>query len=314
MSTDVESTHAEAIADRPKSTLAEKVNRMQWGFVLRGILAIIIGVPVLTIIALTPMIAQPVYNFLLFHPMKYPLGRYVNTAVHGIKPNDVYFESTSGSKLHGFIYKVPGAKRIVLISHGNGGNMSLRAHLAFMFLREGTSVFAYDYAGYGRSEGEPSMEGICEDARSAYNYLVSEEHWAPKSIILFGESLGTVVTGYLASTVDSAGVILECPLYSLRRIGGDLFYYPNIYPEWAWTQGGRQLDNSIALPKVHAPLLIIAGTADKLTPINYADELFELASSPKQIIRIKGAGHGDRAMMIAPEYSRGLHHFLHDPT
>jgi hypothetical protein len=181
-----------------------------------------------------------------------------------------------------------------------------------MLLSTGNSVLAYDYEGYGRSEGEPSLEGVCQDGAAAYQYLIAHEHYAPKQIILFGESLGTLVTGNLAGSVNCAGVILECPLYSVHRVGCDVISYLDNYPDWAWTAAARQLDNSVALKKSHAPLLLIAGTADQITPVTYADDLFALAPLPKHLVRIDGAGHGDRVMRTSPDYSRGLQKFLAD--
>lgn len=299
-------------ADKPPSTFAEKLAAMKWGFILRWIAIITIATPFVVAIGLAPIVNQPLYNWLLFHPHKYHAGDYANPSVTGTTPIDVYFTSGSGVKLHGFLYKLPGAKRVFLVSHGNGSNLYARRPVVAFLLRTGSSVFIYDYAGYGRSEGNPSLEEFSQDASAAYQYLLTQEHYTPKRIILFGESIGTAVTGYLAGSVDCAGVILECPLYSIRRVGCDLISYLDKYPDWAWTAGERQFDNSVALKKSHAPLLLIAGTADHMTPIKYADELFALAPSPKRIIRIDGAGHGDRVMMLSPDYARGLRQFLDD--
>jgi fermentation-respiration switch protein FrsA (DUF1100 family) len=299
--------------DKPLSTkLPRKLAAIKWRFVFRGVLAFVVATPFLIAIALSPIVDQPLYNRIIFHPKKFLADDYAELPVDGITPAEVYFKSASGVKLHGLLYKLPGAQRIILLSHGNGGNIGHRKHLVSRFLRTGNSLFEYDYAGFGRSEGEPSLEGISEDAFAAYQYLLTQEHYEPKQIILFGESLGTLVTGYLAGSVKCAGVILECPLYSIRRKGCEWFPFLVRYPDWAWTAGARQLDNSVALKKSHAPLLIIAGTADQMTPIQYADELYALAPSPKFLVRIEGGGHGDRVMMTSPEYKLGLQHFLDD--
>ena len=298
----------------PITSYTDRLNRkpapMQWGFMIRLLLAISLVVPLVVVIGLAPVVGQPLYNSMLFYPEKYQAGDYANPALNGIKSIDVQFKSASGAALQGFLYQLPNAKRVFLLSHGNHGDIRDMRRLTGMLLSTGNSVFVYDYEGYGRSEGEPSLEGVCKDGAAAYQYLIRRQHYAPKQIILFGESLGTLVTGNLAGSVICGGVVLECPLYSVHRIGCDVVSYLENYPDWAWTDAARQLDNSVALKRSHAPLLIIAGTKDETTPIKYADDLFAIAPSPKHEIRIAGAGHGDQVMRNSPDYARGLQQFL----
>ncbi len=292
------------------SAIVQKLKAIKWWFVLKGVLVISLLIPVLIIIALAPVIGQPLYNKILFHPMKYPLGRYQQSQeAFGVVPTDVYFRSESGTKLHGFMYKLPQAQKIFLINHGNAGNISHRANVADVLLRSGCSVFDYDYAGYGRSEGQPSIEGICQDAHAAYKYLIAQ-NYKPNQIILFGESLGTLVTGELARSQASAGIVLQNPLLSLRRQGCAMFPILKVYPDWTWIVSGINFDNATALQKEHPPVLLIAGVEDKLISIEQADALFAVTSEPKTYVRIDGAGHGDPTMMTSQKYRQGLDQFV----
>jgi fermentation-respiration switch protein FrsA (DUF1100 family) len=245
---------------------------------------------------------------LIFHPYKFPDGDYTNPVVAGVKASDVYFKTSNGNLLHAWFFKVPNERHVVLFSHGNGANWSVRRSLVAKFIKNHQSVFAYDYQGFGRSEGEPSIDGIVDDAYAAYNYLLNDLHYQPKQIILLGESLGTAVTGVISPTVESAGIILECPLYSLKRKGQELLPFIKAYPDWTWPHGG--LDCSQSFAHHHAPLLLISGTADRMTPVSHADDLFAASSEPKTHIRINGAGHGDKVMARAPEFDKGLRDFL----
>lgn len=251
---------------------------------------------------------QPIYRLLLFHAVKYPIGIYKRSAVAGIQPVDAFFKSPDGKTLHGWFFKIQDAKQVVLLSHGNGGNITDRRALAFKLMQNHRSVFLYDYEGFGRSEGEPSMEALLENGEAAYKYLISNLHYTPDQIVLFGESLGTIVTAWLSTRQPSAGVILECPLYSLKRKAQEMLPYLKLYPEWSWPAGG--LDISHDFTGTHAPLLIIAGTADSITPVTYADEIIALSTVPKNYVRIDDAGHGDPAMMRSREFDDGLRTFL----
>lgn len=289
--------------------IAEKLKTIKWRFVFKGALIIMLSIPSAIAITLAPIVGRPLYNKIIFHPSKYPIGSDWSQKACGITPEDAYFPSDNGNKLHGLMYKLPDAKKIALISHGNAGNALQRALLAEMPLSNNCSVFAYDYSGYGRSEGEPSIEGLVQDAEGAYKYLLTQ-NYKPEQIIFYGESIGTLVSGELSRRHDSAAVILECPLYSLRKKAHSILPFLQYYPEWLWFAPGYYLDNSTAFCKPHAPLLLIAGTADHLTPIEQANLLFETASQPKEIIRVIGAGHGDMVMMTSPLYKAGLSAFM----
>src|SRR5581483_7246764 len=101
---------------------------------------------------------------------------------------DVYFDSEDGVQLNGWFF--PGnTSLVVLLCHGNGGNISHRLEMADALLTTGVSVFLFDYRGYGRSRGHPSEEGTYRDGIAAYQWL-RQRGFDGKHILLFGESLG----------------------------------------------------------------------------------------------------------------------------
>ena len=279
----------------------EKFNRRR--FFLR-LTIILVAIRVVSYVLLAPVLAEGLYTRLLFFPLKFPGGYYSEVKIDGIVPLDVYFHSESGNQLHGWLFAKPGAKRVVMLSHGNAYNMTMRGHIIERFLKESNDVFIYDYSGYGRSEGEPTIAGFYKDAQSAYKFLVEKGKYSPRQIILFGESLGTLVSAKLASTVACAGVILECPLYSLRRVACEHYGFLSDYPDWAWPESCKQLDTAAALSKPHPPLVMAVGTCDGITSISQSDALNLAVIEPKSYVRIDGAWHGDNVMHTSPAYQQ----------
>jgi len=259
---------------------------------------------------LSPLVGQPLYDYMLFYPLKYPEGFYDDVRANEIDPTDCYFKSDNGNKLHGLMYKLPGASKIMLFSHGNCGNASHKAYLVDRLLKAGTSVLCYDYSGYGRSEGHPSLRGIYQDGHGAYKYLLNQEEYKPEQIIFFGESLGTLVSGKLAAENACAGAILECPLYSVQRVGCDTLQFLKWYPDWAWSENCKAYNNALSLRKKHPPVLMVAGTEDIITRIEQSDELFRAMAEPKRYVRVDGAYHGCNVMQTSPEYKRAVQEFL----
>ena len=85
---------------------------------------------------------------------------------------NVSFKSPDGLKLHGWFF--PGSTRArlaFLIFHGNGGNICHRLAFYDAWLELGVSLFAFDYRGYGQSEGTPSENGTYLDGHAAYGWL-----------------------------------------------------------------------------------------------------------------------------------------------
>lgn len=106
----------------------------------------------------------------------------------------VTFRSADSTRLTAWI--VPGVNAApdapwVLISHGNYGNIAYGGRPQFYawFRDLGVNLFAYDYRGFGASDGTPSEAGVYADANAAYRYLTDSLHVPPSRIILFGHSL-----------------------------------------------------------------------------------------------------------------------------
>ena len=76
---------------------------------------------------------------------------------------------------------------------------------------------AYDYPGYGLSTGTPSEESCYESIDTVYQYLLNELGRSPERILIWGRSLGTGPSCYLASQQKVGGIILETPFTSALR-------------------------------------------------------------------------------------------------
>src|SRR5215813_8849549 len=97
----------------------------------------------------------------------------------------------------------------VLFSHGNAEDIGDDESLLERIRAAGFAVFAYDYQGYGTSEGRPSERHAYEDELAAYNFLLQSMHVPGSRIIALGRSVGSGPACDLASRHPVAGLILE---------------------------------------------------------------------------------------------------------
>ena len=146
----------------------------------------------------------------------------------------------------------------------------------------------FDYRGYGRSEGVPTIKGALLDIRAARLYLAELTKIAPEEIVLWGRSLGGALAIDVAASDGTRGLIVESTFSSLRDVA--LIHYPRAVVDWFI---GDELNSVESIREFHGPLLQSHGTADRLVPLSLARRMFEAANEPKEFIAVPGGDHND---------------------
>ncbi len=130
----------------------------------------------------------PLERSLVFPAAPYPEG---DSQPAGLAFENAWFEATDGARLHGWYLPHERPRAVALFLHGNAGNITGRAPvLAALHDRHSMAVMAFDYRGYGRSEGKPHQQGVLRDARAARAWLARRTGVAELDIVLIGRSLG----------------------------------------------------------------------------------------------------------------------------
>jgi len=208
-------------------------------------------------------------------------------------------------------WAIPAASRAsdapwVLISHGNYGNIGYGGRPQFYawFRDLGVNLFAYDYRGYGESEGVPSEDGVYADAEAAYHYLTDSLSVPASRIILFGHSLGTGVTIELAKRVPAAGMIVEDAYTSVPDRGQEVF--PLLPIKLIARSRFASIDKvgSLRMPK-----LFMHARNDATIPIAHGRRVFAAAAEPKEWVELD-AGHGDAYSVERTRYYGSIGSFI----
>lgn len=253
-----------------------------------------------------PLVAMQFYTNCIFHPLV--LGDFSNSKIDGITGQNIFFKSSDGTRLHGWYFFQPKARKTVLISHGNAGNLTHRRDLVNLLLATGASVFIYDYRGFGLSKGSPGVNESCNDGIAAFDYLNKSLKTPASSIVLYGESLGTGISAQIASKRTVSGVILQSAFRSLPQIAREKMPLFAIYPDAIFPV--NTLDTLQFVRGEHPPLLIIHGKDDALISDKNAEELFKEASGSNKTLAIcPQAGHNDVYAKLTEEAVSALHKF-----
>lgn len=205
----------------------------------------------------------------------------------GVGKKDVYIPTVDGGRMHGWFFCRQGAPRVVLLSHGNSGNLDNIKWLIENLLLSGVSVLAYDYRGYGNSLGRATVESVADDGLCAYDFLCGELGYESSSVILYGQSIGCAVTCHIMNNRQCSGVILQSGFSSLRGVVAQRFPLLSLS---RWVPDA--LDNaSILSTNDHPPLLLMHGTRDHVVPVANSHHMYEKAKGAKQLVLFPGAGH-----------------------
>jgi fermentation-respiration switch protein FrsA (DUF1100 family) len=238
-------------------------------------------------------------NSLLYPAPKYPEGDW--QAAY-LPHEDVFFESADGTKLHGWLVEHPQPRAVLLYLHGNGDCVGyLGPYLQQLRDNHQITIFAFDYRGYGRSEGAPGEQGILEDGHAAQMWLAERLNLKPADIVLMGRSLGGGVAVDLAANNGARGLILQSTFTSLPDAAACL------YP-WApvrWLMKNRY-DSLSKIGRYLGSVLMSHGADDDLVPCDLGRKLFDAVPGSKRFIELSG-GHNDEE---SPEYYEALDEFL----
>ncbi len=222
----------------------------------------------------------------------------------GLVYEEVFFETVDRIKLHGWFVPAQQARDIILICHGNAGNISNRLETIGIFNRLGLSSFIFDYRGYGRSEGKPDEEGTYADAEAAIQWVMGKQNVSYEDIIIFGRSLGGAVAAWLAREHTPKSLILESAFTSIADMGAKL--YPWLPVRMLSRYSYSTIDY---IRDVNCPILIIHSPDDELVPFSQGKKLFEAANEPKEFLEITGE-HNDGFLLSGNVYYDGLDSYI----
>ncbi len=210
----------------------------------------------------------------------------------------VSFTTADGVELHGWF--VPAtqspARATLLVFNGNAGNRAYRAVLAHAFRPHGVAMLVFDYRGFADSGGSPHERGLALDARAARRALLSRADVDAARLVYFGESLGAAVAVELAAEHPPAALVLRSPFTSMADVGA--YHYPMLPVRLLLRDRFAVLDR---IAQVRASLLVIAGDADRIVPIEQSRRVHDAARSPKTFAVIEGADHNDEALTAGPQ-------------
>lgn len=244
-------------------------------------------------------------------------------AAIGPPPSDlpiepVAFESASGSRLSGWFMAGEPHVGAVLLLHGVRANRLEMLGRARFLHRHGFSVLLFDFQAHGESPGRNIAFGHLEslDARAAFGYL--RQRTPGERIGVVGLPLGGAAAIVSEPPLDADAMVLEAVYSSFSkavenrltmRLGTFGRY---LEPMLTWQVNPRLgFDPAVLQPaqritRLHVPMLLIAGDADKHASLDEMKLLHARANDPKELWVIAGPGMSISIAMHSSNTSGGF--------
>lgn len=196
------------------------------------------------------------------------------------------------SYIAALLYKLPDSEitpttKTILYSHGNATDIGAMSSLQAIIAKHcKVNVLVYDYSGYGESGGVPMEKNTYRDIKLIYEWTVKNVTGHESNVILYGQSVGSGPSCYLASKRENVGgLILHSPFTSGMRVltPSRALACLDIFP------------NIDRIKKVACPVFLIHGKKDVEVPIEHGMALW--ANVPEDCRRdpwwVEGRGHND---------------------
>ena len=225
---------------------------------------------------------------------------YPSAPSYGSSEVDFYVTTKSGLKIACFCKKQNKAnKNVIIYSHGNGEDLGMINENLVDLTKTGCTVISYDYPGYGLSEGTPSESSCYEAIQAVFDYTNQDMKIKPESIILWGRSLGTGPSCYLASQNKLRGLILETPFLSAFRTITEITIIP-------WDR----FRNIEIVNSINCPSLVIHGELDEVVPFRQGRRIYRELPEPKTFLEIKDGLHNNLKGIGGQFYEKSINKFF----
>lgn len=129
----------------------------------------------------------------------------------------------SEGSIHVRVWEHPGARRVVVISHGYGEHIERYDHVARALRSRGAVVYGPDHLGHGLSAGErvliADVEHVVDDLLQVIERARADHPGLP--VILLGHSMGGLIATRLAQRAPRpplAGLVLSGPAIGLGAV------------------------------------------------------------------------------------------------
>lgn len=182
-------------------------------------------------------------------------------------------------------YQAPRAGMPLIVYYkGNSGSFTTEHERYEQFVADGYGFVAFDYRGFPASPGSISQQGILDDATTVFDWAAAKGF----PMVIWGRSLGSGPSTYVASERDAEALLLETPFLSAVTLARERYPFMPVSLVMA-----DQFPVNEWVLNVDEPVLVAHGTGDTTIDVSNGERVYALVPSKDELWIEPGAGHGD---------------------
>jgi len=196
----------------------------------------------------------------------------------------VSIPTADGSPLAAWYEPPTGDMPVILYFRGNSQSFSREHERYEAFVEAGYGFLGFDYRGFPGSPGELTEKHVLEDGLAAFDWLAAKGF----PIVVWGRSLGSGPSTYVASLREAKALFLETPFDSAVAVAADRYGFLPVgllmhdqFPVERW------------IGQVAEPVFVAHGTADRTIEVYHGERVYELAPNKAGLWIEPGADHAD---------------------
>ena len=238
----------------------------------------------------------------------------------------ISIESNDGLQLNGLWIPAEHPKGTILLVHGYRSNFLVDFGPALSYYHEmGLNMLIPEQRAHGSSEGSMITFGVKESMDMCSWLVYHNRAFGDYPVILSGLSMGASTVIYMLQrdlSQNVKGVIADCGFTSPAAILSAVFRRVTHLPAQPvliitdllsrifagvsiW-----ELDAREVLRNSKLPILMIHGTDDDFVPCKMTEQAFAACASPKQLLLVSGAQHGESFLVKPDAYIETVKTFI----
>ncbi len=224
--------------------------------------------------------------------------------------DDPFFVQGDGFRLGCHYWHISDDLPTIIHFHGNGETVAdYLGDFEDRITGLGANLLLAEYRGYGMSDGEPGLAAMLDDVR-----LITEASGVPpEKIIFLGRSLGSLYAIHGVSLYpQAAGLIVESGLAEpLERILVRIEpHHVGATMDSLKESVARHLNQKRKIASFRGRLLILHTQNDDLVSVSHAENLYEWAQEPKELLIFERGDHNNIMAVNTESYFRAVASFL----
>ena len=224
--------------------------------------------------------------------------------------DDPFFVQGDGFRLGCHYRHISDDLPTIIHFHGNGETVAdYLGDFEDRITGLGANLLLAEYRGYGMSDGEPGLAAMLDDVR-----LVTEASGVPpEKIIFFGRSLGSLYAVHgVFLYPQAAGLIVESGLAEpLERILVRIEpHHVGATMDSLKEAVARHLNQKRKIASFRGRLLILHTQNDDLVSVSHAENLYEWAQEPKELLIFERGDHNNIMAVNSESYFRAVAKFI----